>query len=333
MPRKSNTETPDSVAAVKVESKNATAAAAKVEAKVGSIQRVEQAINVLNGLPGRLADNDGLPGGLIIFPEKKRPIIIGDLHANRENLALILDHETNRADLEAGRAACILLGDAFHDDRTGHMKEMQSSVEILDDVLHLILQYPGNVYYLRGNHDTFDDRLRKSGIFQGVEFKKELVKQRGAEYAMTVEKFFESLPVFIIGKNFVITHAGPPRGGIVRDELVNIKNYPEKFHQLIWTRVNEFQGGNPSLKEYGEKDLRLALDLLDMPEDTHFIVGHNPIWSDGNTTGVWLNVIGIKNHHILYSGYGSTAPYITFIGNDMQVKNAQQKKPEVYYYG
>jgi hypothetical protein len=138
--------------------------------------------------------------------------------------------------------------------------------------------------------------------------------------------------VFIIGSHFVITHAGPPHGGISRDELVNIKRYPEKKHQLVWTRVNEFHG-TPSVKEYGENDIRLALDILDMPADTHFIVGHNPIWSDGNKIGAWLNVIGIRNHHILYSGYGSAAPYITFIDGEMQVHTAIAKKPEVYYYG
>lgn len=301
--------------------------------KLEGLALVERVIADIEQLPGRIADSDGLPGGLVMFPEKKRPIIIGDLHANCENLRLILDHETNRQDLESGKAACILLGDSFHDDRTGHMKEMQSSVEILDEVLGLFVRYPHNVYYIKGNHDTFDDRLRKSGIYQGVEFKKELLRVRGEKYVEAIDRFFDVLPYFIIGKNFVITHAGPPRGGIVREELVNIKNYPEKMHQLIWTRVNEFHGGNPSLKEYGERDLRLALDLLDMPPDTHFIVGHNPIWSDGNKTGVWLNVIGIKNHHILYSGYGSTAPYITFIGDEMVVKNAQALKPEVYYYG
>jgi hypothetical protein len=70
-----------------------------------------------------------------------------------------------------------------------------------------------------------------------------------------------------------------------------------------------------------------------MPEDTHFIVGHNPIWTDGNKTGVWRDVIGIKNHHILYSGYRSAAPYITFIEDSMIVKTAAVEEPEVYYYG
>lgn len=300
--------------------------------KIEGVKLVEKAIDLINTLPGRLPDKDKLPGGLVVFPKNIRPIIIGDLHANRENLSVILDHETNRADIESGKAACILLGDALHDDRTGYMKDMQSSVEILDDVLRLIVQYPGKVYYIRGNHDSFDERLRKSGISQGVELKNMLLKEKGSEYTAAVQNFFNCLPVFIIGDSFVITHAGPPHGGIVREELINIKNYPEKLHQLLWSRVNEFHG-NPSLKEYGENDLRLALDMLDMPKDTHFIVGHNPIWTDGSTVGVWLNVIGIQNHHILYSGYRSAAPYITFINGEMIVKTAAIKVAEVYIYG
>lgn len=300
--------------------------------KLEGIGLVEAAIDTLNRLPGRLSDDEGQPGGLVMFPDKLRPIIIGDLHANRDNLAMILDHQNNRQDLESGKAACILLGDALHDDRTGYMKEMQSSVDILDDVLALIIQYPGQIYYIRGNHDSFDERLRKSGICQGLELRKTLTALRGAEYTAAVDRFFSSMPFFIIGKGFVITHAGPPRGGVVREELVNIKNYPEKMHQLIWTRVNEFHG-NPSLKEYGEKDLRLVLQLLDVPEDTQFIVGHNPIWSDGNKIGFWKDVIGIRNHHILYSGYGSLAPYLTFVDGVMSLHTAISIKPEVYYYG
>lgn len=328
MPRKKQND-----AETTVEATLPRATLGKGGAKPEGVALVERVIVELKRLPGRIAAGDGSPGGLIIFPEKKRPIIIGDLHANRGNLRLILDHETNRADLESGRAACIILGDAFHDDRTGYMKDMKTSVEILDDLLDLFLRYPGDIYYIKGNHDTFDDRLRKSGIYQGVEFRNELLRSRGEAYVEAISRLFDVLPYFIIGDKFVITHAGPPRGGIVRDELVNIRNYPEKMHQLIWTRVNEFNGGNPSLKEYGERDLRLALELLDMPVDTHFIVGHNPIWSDGNKTGVWLNVIGIKNHHILYSGYGSVAPYITFINGEMVVKYAKKEESEVYYYG
>ncbi len=299
---------------------------------LSGVPLVQKVTELVASLPGRLSDSDGKPGGLVMFPEHLRPIIIGDLHANRDNMFRILDHDDNRKDLEDGTAACIFLGDVLHDDRTGHMKDMKSSVQILDDLFSVFLAYPGLVYYIRGNHDTYDERLRKSGISQGTEFKKELLAQKGPDFVNAVGAFFEMLPLFIIGKGFAITHAGPPRGGLVREELVNIKKYPEKMHQLMWNRVNEYHG-NPSLKEYGEKDLRLVLDLLELPAFTPFIVGHNPLWNDGNQIGVWMNVIGIKNHHILYSGSGSRAPYFTMENGELVVKLATQKTAEVYYYG
>lgn len=293
---------------------------------------VERAIEISEKWPGRLTGDDGSPGGLIELPEGIRPIIIGDLHANLEHLVAIINHETNREEFESGKALIIITGDAVHDDRTGYMKDMTSSVRILDYLLRLIVEHPLNLYYIRGNHDSFDHRLRKSGIAQGLEFRDALVAAHGEEYAVAVGRFFEALPVFIIGKGFIVTHAGPPRGGLVREEIINIKNYPEKYHQLLWTRVNEFHG-NPSPKEYGEKDLKLVLELLGLPSTTHFIVGHNPLWNDGNKIGLWMNVIGIKHHHIIYSGSGSHAPYFTLLDGKLIAKTAVEPKQEVYNYG
>ena len=294
---------------------------------------VERATKIVETYPGRPVDSDGKPGGLIDLPRGPRPFIIGDLHANLENLNYILDHGANRSDLESGQALCVILGDAVHDDRTGHMKEMESSVVILEELFRLISRYPGRVYYLRGNHDTFDERLRKSGIAQGVEFKSALLSSRGPEYAAAVSRFFESLPVFVIGEGFVITHAGPPHGGLDRQEIIDIRRYPEKYHQIMWTRVNEFRDGTPSPKEYGAQDIRLALEILGLPPETQFIVGHNPLWGDGNKTGFWKDVVGIKNHHILYSGSGSLAPYLTIEDGALVAKMAAPHKMEVYNYG
>ncbi len=292
---------------------------------------VESAIEIAGRWPGRLKDDEGHPGGLIELPGDLRPIIIGDLHANLKNLKAIINHEDNMKDLEAGRAALLFIGDSVHDDRTGHMRETDGSIAILDFILRLIVDFPRNVYYIRGNHDTFDVRLRKSGIAQGIEFRDAMEVSHGAEFAAAIGHFFESLPIFIIGDGFVMTHAGPPRGGLVREELINIRKYPEKYHQLQWNRVNEYHG-NPSPKEYGEKDVRLVLDLLDMPKDTQFIVGHNPLWNDGNKTGVWMNVIGITGHHIVYSGSGSRAPYFTKEAGKLVVKLAVDEYTEVYSY-
>ncbi|MCX7024777.1 MAG: metallophosphoesterase [Spirochaetes bacterium] len=296
------------------------------------ISLVRKAMEIGERLPGRPRDPNGLPGGLIDLPEGRRPIIIGDLHAAVSHLDFILSHWTNRADMESGKAFILFLGDSLHDDRTGYMREMVNSLAMLNEVFRLIVKHPGRVYYLRGNHDTFDERLRKSGIAQGAEFRKALVAAEGEEYALAVGDWFESLPYFAIGNGYVVTHAGPVRGGCGREELIHIRRRPDYAMQLIWNRVNEFHG-NPSPKEYCELDIRRTLDLLDLPEDTHFIVGHNPMWHDGGTTGLWQNVIGIRNHHIIYSGSGSLAPYYTLDGGSLVARMSKPQEAEVYYYG
>jgi hypothetical protein len=292
---------------------------------------VEKATQIVQSYPGRPKDSKGRPGGLIDFPANLRPIIVGDLHTDMNNLHNILDHETNRQDVEANKAAYIVVGDAVHSDQTGQMKDMTSSLAILEELFRLIIAYPRNFIYMRGNHDTFDERLVKSGIAQGKEFKKKVVEARSPEYAAAVERFFDELPYFIIGDGFVITHAGPPRGGCTREQLIDVRDRPDLMQQLTWNRINEFHG-TPSSREYGERDVRAMLECLYLPEFTHFIVGHNII-NDGSKTGCWMNVIGVRNHHIIYSGTSSQAPYLTFQGKEIVLKLAQVKSAEVYYYG
>jgi hypothetical protein len=292
----------------------------------------DMAARVLREDPARPRDSRGDPGGLIDLPPGKRPLIIGDLHSCHENLSLILDHGENRADLEAGRAYILFLGDILHDDRTGHMRETESSIEILNRVLTLIVSYPGSVFYIRGNHDTFDERLRKSGVPQGAVFREALIASAGQAFADAVGRWFESLPYVACGPEFMVVHAGPVRGGCVREEIIEIWRRPDYAMQFCWNRVNEYLG-NPSPKEYCERDIRATLECLGYPDGSHFIVGHNPLWNDGGRTGLWRDVIGIKNHHILYSGFGSRAPYATVRDGAFTFEFAMPKEKEVIYYG
>jgi hypothetical protein len=274
----------------------------------------------------------GVPGGLLDFTKiKQKPIIVGDLHTNLENLQMILNHNGNIDNLKNGNNILIIIGDAIHNDQSGCMLEMGSSLVIIEYIFNLIITYPKKVIYIRGNHDTFDERLRKNGIAQGTEFKKLLIKERGEEYFRAVDKFFESLPMFIIGDGYMITHAGPPRGGITREELINISDYPDKYLQLMWNRIHEFRG-TPSAKEYSDHDINITKEKLGLPKDTAFIVGHNPLWNTGGTTGVWSDVLGIKNHHILYSGSGSQAPYLVKENGELSLYLAFVPKKEVYNY-
>jgi hypothetical protein len=297
------------------------------------LELVKKANKVILELDNRPKDVHGNPGGLIDLTNSKLiPLIIGDLHGNLENLRMILNDNGNLDLIKNNKAMLIIVGDAVHNDQLGQMLEMKSSLTILEYIFELLITYPKNILYIRGNHDTFDERVRKSSIAQGLEMRKYLQKVRNEEFIMEVNAFFENLPMLIIGTGYVITHAGPVRGGITREELINIKDYPEKYLQLMWNRVHEFRG-TPNQKEYGEEDIRQTLQKLNVPEDSYFIVGHNPLWNTGDKTGVWTNVLGINKHHIIYSGSGSKAPYFLFQDNELILKFAFIKKEEVYQYG
>ncbi len=290
------------------------------------ISKIDAVINNLQNYKYRLTNKDNLPGGLIELPDSIFPIIIGDLHSNLHHLKLILNDENNLEKLQSKENyVLIILGDAIHNDQTGHMMEQPGSMEILEYIFDLILTYPGKIIYIRGNHDTFDPQLRKSGISQGLEFQKYLIKTYGDEVTDKIGEFFDCLPYFITGSNYIITHAGPIRGGVVKENLINIRHYPDQAFQLTWNRVHEFRG-NPSKKEYSEDDIKKSIQLLNMPSDSTFIVGHNPLWNTGDKTGVWQNIVGIKNHHILYSGSGSLAPYFVRENDTFKIKYALKQR-------
>lgn len=294
------------------------------------VKSIKTATAILYNEKFRPKDREGKPGSLFYIPDNMIPIIIGDLHGASSNLKAIVEHENNTNLLKQNKAFLIIVGDAFHNDQTGQMMEMQSSLDSLELLLTLINSYPNNIVYIRGNHDTFDDRLRKSGIAQGVEFRNYLLKNRDIKCVEELEIFFEKLPMFVIGKGYVVTHAGPTRGGLSREELINVHYDTNSYMQLMWNRLHEFRG-NPSLKEYGADDIKATLKKLSLPDDTHFIVGHNPLWNSGETSGVWMNVIGIKNHHIIYSNLQTRAPYLTFENGELIKKFAIKPKQEAIY--
>lgn len=291
---------------------------------------IKKIISIINKHKNRPRNTEGNPGGLVELPVDQKCIIVGDLHACLENLKSIIGHQGNEQDLRSGKAMLVLIGDTVHKDKTGELREMGSSLEMLEYVFNLFKQFGERIVYLRGNHDSFDENLVKSGIQQGLEFRKYVISQRGEEYAELVEQFFLALPVFAIGAGFVIAHAGPVRAGTYRDELIEIYSDLDKYHQLMWNRINEFRG-TPNNKEYAEYDIRKTLEKLELPEDTHFIVGHNPLWNTGNDTGVWMDALGIKNHHILYSGCNTRVPYILFHKNKLLLSFAIAPQKEALY--
>lgn len=243
----------------------------------------------------RPKDDSGLPGGLVELPENIVPIIVGDLHAQVNNLLKILSENKFLDGIESETAGLIILGDAVHSELPGEMEEMDSSILMMDLILSLKKRFPANVFYIRGNHDSFNPAVCKNGVCQGSLLCKRILELRGSDYAFAMERFYDLLPLVITSNDFIACHAGPPRKKVSRSDLINIRSYPETAQEIINSRLkrsNYFAG-------YGKSDVKRFRKSLKMSKRTPFIVGHTPLQSIG---GTWSNVGDIKNHHIVYSG-------------------------------
>jgi hypothetical protein len=262
----------------------------------------EQAITILAAVnriledePYRPKDSSGLPGGLIELPTEKIPIIVGDLHAQVNNLLKILSENKFLEGIESESACLIILGDAVHSELPGEMEAMDSSVLIMDIILRLKQLFPANVFYLRGNHDSFAADICKNGICQSSLFKKRLLELRGSEYVRQMEKFYDLLPYVIKSDRYIACHAGPPSRKTNRKEIINLRSHPEIAQEIISSRLKR----SNYLAGYGKVDVKRFRKSMKLPKRTPFIVGHTPL--DG-TGSIWTNVGETKNHHIVYSG-------------------------------
>ncbi|MEI6389046.1 MAG: metallophosphoesterase [Spirochaetota bacterium] len=288
-------------------------------------ERVLESLRVLAGKPldaeFRPTDAWGRPGGLLELPAGLRPILVGDLHGSGAHLDAILPDHHNAEDIASGSAFLLLLGDALHDDRAGHLSDPGSSIALLDQLVELIRAFPGRVAWLLGNHDSFDPELTKLGVSQGLDFEAGVRDWGGEAMVEALQAFFDSLPLFAIGEGFVATHAGPPAGGADRQSLIDLAGLPTMREQLVWNRLSKRRGRHEPFT-YEESDLGMTLEALGMPAGTHFIVGHSPRWEEGDGSGFWPNVNGIAGHHILFSGARSKAPWLSFEYGKLIHRNA-----------
>jgi len=174
------------------------------------------------------------------------------------------------------------------------MDKFETSMLIMDLIFRLKLKFTENLFYLRGNHDSFDPEINKNGFLQGALFREMLLQHRGREYVREMEIFYERLPYIICSDTFIACHAGPPRNGITKDDLINIADNKKLAAELTNNRLQRtnYPAG------YSKRDVKKLRKCLNRPQKTRFIVGHTPIDPFGS---FWLHAGAIKNHHIIYS--------------------------------
>ena len=240
---------------------------------------------------------------LLHLPADTIPIVIGDLHAKVENLLTILTTGCLLSAIENGSSTLVFLGDAVHPEEAGQLAEMEGSMLMMDLIVTLMIKFPGQIIYLRGNHDGFSEEICKGTVCQGQVWSHALSRRRGKNYRNAMKAFYRDLPYVAIHPRLLATHAAPPVSKVNKEMLTNMRNSPELIHQLTWNRMHQptRPGG------YRQKDIEQFRQLFDLPKNTSFIVGHTPM--DRSNTA-WLDAGGMSHHHVLYSGLPNLVGWI-----------------------
>ncbi|WP_299157930.1 metallophosphoesterase [Accumulibacter sp.] len=271
---------------------------------------IEKVNRLMHNEVYRPRDDRGLPGGLLVLPRELIPIVLADMHAQVDNLLTVLTQNAFLEALEDGTAALIILGDAVHCEVDGQLRAMESSMILMDLIFRLKLHFPEQVFYIRGNHDSFSEDLAKEGVPQGLLWARELSELRGAVYQRAMGDFYRLLPYVVMSPDFLACHAAAPKTKVSKKMLVQLYQRPELVLELINNRLqraNRPQG-------YTRRDVKRFRKNLSLDRETPFIVGHTPI--DREET-LWLNVDGIDNHHVLFSANPSQVGVFTRVGETM----------------
>lgn len=217
-------------------------------------------------------NTNGFPGGIINLKEDIPTIIVPDLHARIEFLLSVLlfkpfQEKTVLEMLFAGEIQVVCVGDGFHAEsrainrwkkafeeyQTGFKshknmdEEMSESLGLMEIVLEMKSRVPEYFHFLKGNHENVANE-RKDGNFPFRKFcfEGEMVsfylRKNFKEMFDDYYNFEKSLPLFAIGKNFLVSHAEPERF-LTDDEIINCKLYEEVVLSLTWTQNDASEPG------------------------------------------------------------------------------------------
>ena len=258
----------------------------------------------------RSRNSQGQPGAVVRLPDEITPILMGDLHAQLDNLINVLCENRFLESLENGTACLIMLGDIVHSEIDDQMEDMTDSMLMMDFIFKLKIRFPSQIFHIRGNHDSFAPDVAKGGIPQGLLWEKRLVDERGARYKQEMDLYYDQLPYVVLAKDFLACHASPPSRKVNLEMLINTTENQGLMEQLIHNRIKRpsYPGG------YTPRDVNRFRSGLGLESNFPFIVAHNPLTE---TETLWLNVGNIENHHIVFSANLHSIGVFTRIGDGM----------------
>ncbi len=244
-------------------------------------QSIEKAIESLKGTEGIVELDKDIPS-----------IVIPDLHARRQFLIDVLEGKTPEGKnvydlLKKGKINIVCLGDGMHTenllswvgtDKENLMKsEMIRSLGMMKMIMDLKAQFPKNFQYIRGNHDDIMGGFIKYSN-ESQEVREWITTNFGKEFLNKYKAFEDMLPIMVVGKDFVASHAAP--GGVyTKDSILNrdpkvVGTEPDDsgHHRgLTWTDNTTGQTNENYIQETLKN---LGLDGY------KWIIGHRPVYEN-----------------------------------------------------
>jgi len=255
------------------------------ERALKQINEFNSAVRVGKYQQGAVVDLRGIPAD-------KEVILVGDLHARLDNLKKALNQNGNLKKIQKGEAVLVILGDAVHSET--NLREMDSSIEIMQFIMDLKIDNPDSVYYLLGNHDYLSGNFSKGFVVQGLVYRNKMEELYGKEFVMLYEDFIKASPLMVIGKGFVGVHGGPIKGvSLGQIQKVDVADESNSIvKQAEWGRCKDERAG------YDENDVQKFLENMGQAGGL-LIVGHSPhLISSGRFFARLFD-----KHYVIFAGY------------------------------
>lgn len=236
--------------------------------------------------------------GIAELPQGVPTLVIPDIHARREFLVKVMEHELNGEKvfdlLQAGQVNVLCLGDGMHGERrvrerwveaesdfqagnvagsSAMRQEMVESLGTMQMVMDLKTAFPENFHYLRGNHDEMNNPSREYMKFARTLSESGMVRSwvkesLGEDFLERYARFEESMPLAATGQGLVATHAAPG-SALTREEIE--RRDERAFTTLAWTDNTLWEPDGHEREVFQGN-----LGQLGSPE-AHWLVGHRPV--------------------------------------------------------
>jgi hypothetical protein len=152
---------------------------------------------------------------------------------------------------------------------------MMESLGLMEMVIELKMAFPNNFHFLKGNHENianeegFGNHPFRKFAFEGHMVARWVQTFYGKDFIDSYYEFEKNLPLFVIGRNFIISHA-EPLYFFEREAIVEYRNNPDVVEGLTWTANDEADPESVSqmLDYYLE---------MEEEEQCYYFGGHRPV--------------------------------------------------------